>query len=117
MYLDKLFPFLKDGDFIRSKREMINTRDIYCPLDADLSVVNIDLKNNKKFFKLIRVMPCNVLVVNESDEVALKLKNGIYGNPIKAIISEIDYSPIASRVEVETVDDIMSATLNLGGSY
>lgn len=116
MYADKLFPFLKDGDFIRSKIEVVDINNIYCPLEADLPIVSVG-SGSKKIFKLTRVMPCNVLVVNDSDDVAYNIKQGIYGNTLKAYVSEIDYTSMASRVEVDTVDDVLSATVNFDGAY
>lgn len=117
MYVEKLFPYLKDGDFVRSERKVVDISSIYCPLESDIATVGIDIKRTNRDFKLIKILPCDLLVFDESDEVAFKVKNGLYGDTISAVISEIDYTSISNRLDVSTVDDVLSATMMMNGAY
>ena len=117
MYVEKLFPYLKDGDFVRSERKVVDISSIYCPLESDIATVGIDIKRTNRDFKLIKILPCDLLVFDELDEVAFKVKNGLYGNTISAVISEIDYTSISNRLDISTVDDVLSATMMMNGAY
>ena len=117
MYVEKLFPYLKDGDFVRSERKVVDISSIYCPLESDIATVGIDIKRTNRDFKLIKILPCDLLVFDESDEVAFKVTNGLYGDTISAVISEIDYTSISNRLDISTVDDVLSATMMMNGAY
>lgn len=123
-YINKLFPFLSEGDFVRSAVESVELSDIYCPLDFG-DKEDLDSKNSNEQgivsrdynFKAYRVLPCSVVILNEREDVIRKIIEGVYGNPVNLNIIEIDYLPVAKRIFVEDVDDNLSAILKVNDSY
>lgn len=117
MYIDKIFPFFHDSDFIRSTKEKVNIRDIYCPLDFQKTEEVSNTEIQKRNFNLYRILPCNTLVLNEKESVIYDIISGVYGDTVNVIVSELDYSTIAKRVQIDNVDNGLSATLYINDGY
>ena len=123
-YINKLFPFLSEGDFVRNAEESVDLSNIYCPLDFGKSnntdsvgAVDSNSVSKEYHFKAYRVLPCGTVVINEREQVIEKIMDGVFGNPVNLNIVEIDYLPVAKRVLVEDVDGKLSAILKVNDSY
>ena len=117
MYIDKIFPFLKNSDLIRCVEQTVSINDIYIPIKVDDNVsVTTDTDSNK-IFKAYRVMPCDILVINEDDSVAKRIKTGFYGSTVKLVVFEVDYMSVVDRISVDTVDGVLSATIKVNDAY
>jgi MoxR-like ATPase len=119
-YINNLFPFLTDGDYIRNVEERKTLDEIYCPISfekKDVSPQAVEaekpLKTAMYSFKAYHVYPCDVYVLNEREDVVEKIMNGEYGNNITLNVIEIDYLPIAKRIEV----DDNKASVYINGAY
>jgi hypothetical protein len=75
MYIDKLLPFVKESDFVRNTVETHRIEDIFIPFDK----VNSDSVQTKKgrMFNAFYIKPCDILVMNESDETSNNILNGV----------------------------------------
>ena len=123
-YINKLFPFLSEGDFVRNAEESVDLSNIYCPLDFGKSnntdsvgAVDSNSVSKEYHFKAYRVLPCGTIVINEREQVIEKIMDGVFGNPVNLNIVEIDYLPVAKRILVEDVDGNLSAILKVNDSY
>lgn len=116
MYINKIFPFLRNSDLIRCIEQTVSIDDIYIPIKVEEGVSDKTSDNNR-VFKAFRVMPCNLLVLNESDNVSKRVKSGFYGDMIKLDIHEVDYMSVVDRISVDTVDDVLSATMKINDAY
>lgn len=116
MYINRLFPFLTNGDFIRNTTERKTLSEIYCPLnfEKDISSAYSDTALSKTcMIKAYHVFPCDVYVLNEPENVIQKIMAGAYGSSVDLNVIEIDYMPIARRIEV----DLDKASIKLNGAY
>lgn len=116
-YIEKLFPFIENSDFIKTSDETVNVDDIYCPVSFNLNIPNNaqSLSSGlvqKKRFQAIRVQPSNVLMVNEPDSILNNIMSGVYGITVNLNVTEYDYSEVASRIEV--TDNIAYMKINEG---
>ena len=116
-YIEKLFPFIENSDFIKTSDETVNVDDIYCPVSFNLNIPNNaqSLSSGlvqKKRFQAIRVQPSNVLMVNETDSILNNIMSGAYGITVNLNVTEYDYSEVASRIEV--TDNIAYMKINEG---
>lgn len=118
-YVEKLFPFLGDGDFIRNSDEVINIDNLFCPLSfikedagqAQGSNVSVNTKQRRNF-KACRVFPCNLTVIDEPEHVIKKILTGFYGPAPRFMVTEYDYTSVASRIEVS--DNLAYIYMNKG---
>ena len=102
-YIEKLFPFLENSDFVKTEDMVVTLNDIYCPLSFNKEVEeDLELSQapqKKAIFQAVRVQPSNVLMLNEPESVVKKALMGDYGTGLKLNVMEYDYTGIASRVE------------------
>lgn len=118
-YIERLFPFLGESDFIKNSDEMINTENLYCPISFSRegensnqgSNVSVNVKQ-KRSFRACRVFPCNVTVIDEPEHVIKKIMSGFYGPAPKFMVTEYDYTDVASRIEVS--DNLAYMYINTG---
>lgn len=115
MYINKLFPFLTDGDYIRVVTERKTLDEIFCPIKFKESTeqVNNAPSSKKYVFKAYHVLPCDVYVLNERESTIKRVIEGEFGGNIDLSVTEIDYLPIAKRIEVS--DGKASVLIN--GAY
>lgn len=102
MYVESLFPFYGESDFILNHNEEISISEIFSPKRYDtfeVSETNLD-----RTFNAFRFMPSNVIVLNERDEVTDRVKSGRFGSVVKVNITELEYSDVANRIKIEEID-------------
>lgn len=118
-YVERLFPFLGDSDFIRNTDEFINIENLYCPISFSSKGDNDENQgenisiSQKKLFKACRILPCNITVINEPEHVIRKIMSGFYGVAPKFVVTEYDYTEVASRIEVSD-DNLAYIYMNKG---
>lgn len=122
MYLEKYFPFIKYADFISNKSEKVMVKNIFIPFRFNSENVPKKPRKIKRFLNAYRVQPINLLVLNESDKISYDVSNGFYGDEVNLNITEVDYSEVANRIEVDEKDstygsESMVARVNFGGGY
>ena len=108
MYIDKLLPFVKESDFVRNTVETHRIEDIFIPFDK----VNSDSVQTKKgrMFNALYIKPCDILVMNESDETSNNILNGVYGDTVSLNVTYLDYSSVASGINIDENEDGSSYT-------
>ena len=112
-YIQQLFPFVDMGDFIKNTTEVVDAQSIYCPVEFGISNTgNVVTKTQARPFNAYRIDPCGMLVVDEQDSILKDIKAGAYGDSIRLTITEMDYTNIASRIEV--LDDVARVHMNQG---
>ena len=119
-YIDKLFPFISDGDFIRNVEEKVDISKIYCPIDFG-NINNPDATEGESTdkekagysFKAYHIYPCDVYVLREHEGIIKKIMSGAYGKEVLLNIIEIDYLPVARRIEVND----SKASILVNGAY
>ena len=115
MYIDKLFPFFRDGDFVSNKEIIVDSdsKDIvYIPYtfnDTDEAERNILDKyefNNNLIFNAVRILPYNLILIDERydkvHDVSVLLK---YLHSLKLNVIEIDYYMIANQIEISNEEN------------
>ena len=119
-YINKLFPFLGDGDFVRNVLERKTLDEIFCPInfpkkdnENDTETAPVISEKNMYVPKAYHVLPCDIYVLNEREEVVRKVMGGDYGKNLDLNVIEIDYMPVAKRIEVS--DNI--ASIHINGAY
>lgn len=117
MYIDKVLPFLQDSELVRCSDVMLDVSKIFIPLDVDETYVPDIYNVSNRTFHVYYVRPLNIMVLDERDDISKKVKEGKFGLTIKASIKEVDYTPIASMVEVKTVDNVKSAVVKINDAY
>ena len=112
-YIQQLFPFVDMGDFIKNTTEVVDAQSIYCPVEFEISKdTNVVTKSQLRPFNSYKIDPCGMIVVDEQDSILKEIKSGVYGDSIKLNITEMDYTGIASRIEV--MDNLASVKINKG---
>ena len=113
-YIEKLFPFLEEGELIKTTDESLYLQDIFCPLAFDVpsSSTPNNLSYSMKTFQAVRVQPVNITLINENESVVRKIVQGYYGNRINLNVVEYDYSDVAARVSTD--DDKAYLPINAG---
>lgn len=108
MYIDKLLPFVKESDFVRNTVETHRIEDIFIPFGK----VNSDSVQTKKgrMFNAFYIKPCDILVMNESDETSNNILNGVYGDTVSLNVTYLDYSSVASGINIDEKEDGSSYT-------
>lgn len=100
-YINQLFPFLENSDFIKTSDETVDISNIYCPINFEDNLSdNNQILVQRKRFQAVRVQPCNVLLINEPESVVNKIKSGVYGTQIRLNTTEYDYVSVASQLDV-----------------
>lgn len=117
MYINKLFPFIDQADFIRNVEEVHSIHSIFCPLERGEDVAESTPKPTTRAFKAYRVLPCNTLVLNESENIVHEVIKGTYGSDVRLNIIEMDYLPVAKRVVVDTVNGVLTASIQVNDAY
>lgn len=122
-YINKLFPFLGDGDFVRNVLERKTLDEIFCPINFNNGVADVVSDStepspaitDKNVYvpKAYHVLPCDIYVLNEREDVVRKVMNGEYGNNLDLNVIEIDYMPVAKRIEVSD----NTASIYINGAY
>lgn len=110
-YVNKLFPFISEAEFMRNIVEVIQKDKIYCPMEFNIEVVKKEVA--KRPFKAYHIYPCDVYVLNENEDTIKKVMSGVYGDSITLNVIEINYTSIARRIEVD--DNIARVLMN--GAY
>lgn len=116
MYINKLFPFLDNGDFIRNTIEKKTLDELFCPIRFETDATQgSTVASVPKTYKLkaYHIFPCDVYVLNEPENIIRKVMSGEYGNTVELNITEIDYMPIARRIDVDTD----KASVKMNGAY
>ena len=112
-YIQKLFPFVDMGNFIKNTTEAVSVDNIYCPVEFDISNEDgVITKTQLRPFNSYKIVPCDIIVIDEPDSVLKSIKEGVYGNSVQLNITEMDYTDIASRIEV--MNDIACVKMNQG---
>ena len=115
-YINQLFPFLENSDFVRTVDETVKVKDIYCPIDFKIDTEQSSgyygTKKQRKRFQAVRVLPCNVLLLNEQESVLCDIVTGWYGDSVDLNVVEYDYTDIACRID--TSDNKASVYMNGG---
>lgn len=118
MYIDKIFPFLRNSDLIRCIEETVSLEDIYIPIKwKEDESAKVGTVSDSRTLKAYRVMPCDIIVLNEDDSVSKKVKMGLYGDTLKLVVFEVDYMSVVDRISVDTVDNVLSATMMVNDAY
>lgn len=111
-YVNKLFPFVSEADFIRNIEEKISTDKIFCPIDFG-SIDNTNVETLNRPLKAYHIFPCNTYVLNENEDIVKKVMLGTYGLSVSLNIIELDYSTVARRIDVD--DNV--ARIFINGAY
>ena len=121
MYVAQLFPWIENSDFIRNHDESrVDTNGIYCPVDLEnvKMVEDVgDIKKCPRMLKAYHVFPCDVLVLDEKEDIVKKVVSGEFGTAVPLTITDVDYSPVARRIDVETYGDKLMAVMQCGGGF
>lgn len=114
MYFNKFFPFFDYSDFVRSYSETVPVSEIYLPFTLTGSSV---VKPVSRPLNAYRILPSDILVLNEPDSICYDVANGVYGGSLVLNITELDYFQVAFNVDVSEVDGLLSATYYINGGY
>lgn len=110
---------MDEGDFVRNISERKRLDEILCPIDFGNSNNSIDTNNRIDTkpqaypFKAYHVIPCDVYVLNERDDIVKSVMLGDFGNVVNLSVTEIDYMTVARRIIVS--DSVASIPIN--GAY
>lgn len=97
MYIDKILPFVREGELVKSYDKVLNISEIFIPIKVDEPV---DAGNRSKKLKVLRVLPLNIYVLDESDSVCVSAKEGKFGGNVLCAVTDIDYEDVAERIEI-----------------
>lgn len=114
-YVNKLFPFISEAEFIRNFEEDVSVDRIYCPIAFGNGEGDIQITKAKQTrpFKAYHILPCDTYVISERENIIRDIKLGAYGSSIRMNVIELDYSSVAKRIEVD--DGIARILIN--GAY
>lgn len=102
-YIDKIFPFLDEAELLENKRETVKVGSIFIPIKFN-GFTKIDrVRKQNRIFNAYRVMPCNILVLDEDSDVLFDIVTGAYGTDITLNVMTVDYMPVAQNIEI--IDD------------
>lgn len=107
MYFESFLPFIQECGFLeKNKVENINVSEIYCPINTNRTMEDLEKDAvvssfiNSRIFKVYHIIPLGIKVFAENDLLSYYIKQKLEGQFIKADVTYIDYSDIAKRIDV-----------------
>jgi MoxR-like ATPase len=118
--IENIFPFIDRADFVRNINEEVDIANIigYSEISHEYKE-EFDVPSivQTRSFNAYRVLPANMIYLNEREEVVRDILSGKFGAVITLNIMEYDYSSVANNIEDAIVNEEHKALYRYNDAY